>query len=145
SRGATLRPCRSPPASAAFAESVEAERRADLAVDAPSLQILPDGRLASDFGSLPLSERAIEGLGTLVTPGGAGYLASCPPDLHATNVNHWLSGAVDATGTASSSRGISPSVPDRRVAAARSSRSSVPATRRLTSTSSPPSSTAPSR
>src|SRR5262249_21384061 len=56
--------------------------------------MLPDGRMVSDFGSVPLSERALEGLGRLVTPGGAGYLASCPPDLRATNVNHWLAGAV---------------------------------------------------
>jgi len=81
-------------ACAALAEGVEAERRADLTVDAPSLTMLPDGRLSSDFGSLPLSERALEGLGRLVTPGGAGYLASCPPDLRATNVNHWLAGAM---------------------------------------------------
>ena len=59
-------------ACAALAETVEAERRADLTVDAPSLTMLPDGRLASDFGSLPLSERTLEGLGRLVTPGGAG-------------------------------------------------------------------------
>jgi len=60
------------PIRAALSESVEAERRADLTVDASGLQMLPVRRLSTEFGSLPLSERALEGLGRLVTPGSAG-------------------------------------------------------------------------
>ena len=53
-----------------LAQRVEAERRCDTLVDAPSLNMLADGRLASELGSLPISERALEGLARLVTPGG---------------------------------------------------------------------------
>jgi hypothetical protein len=53
-----------------LAARVEAERRCDTLVDAPSLNMLNDGRLASELGSLPISERALEGLARLVTPGG---------------------------------------------------------------------------
>jgi hypothetical protein len=80
-------------ACADLAQRVEAGRRCDTLVDAPSLNMLPDGRLTSDFGSLPISERAIEGLARLVTPGGAGYLTECPPSLRATNVR-WLARAT---------------------------------------------------
>jgi hypothetical protein len=81
-------------ACAALAEAVEAERRADLLADAPTVSMLSDGRLVSDFGTFPISERALEGLTRLVTPGGAGYLTSCPPGLRATNVNYWLARAI---------------------------------------------------
>jgi hypothetical protein len=63
-------------------------------VDAPSLTMQPDGQLTSELGSLPITERALEGLSRLVTPGGAGYLTECPPSLRATNVNHWLARAT---------------------------------------------------
>ena len=63
-------------------------------MDAPSLNMLADGRLTSELGSLPITERALEGLARLVTPGGAGYLTDCPPGLRATNVNHWLARAT---------------------------------------------------
>jgi hypothetical protein len=77
-------------ACADLASRVEAERRLDVLVDAPSLRMEPNGRLTSEFGSLPISERALDGISRLLTPGGAGYLAECPPALRATNVNHWL-------------------------------------------------------
>src|SRR5262249_11518644 len=80
-------------ACAALARTVEGERRTDLVCDAPALVMQRDGRLSCELGALPLSERALDGLGRLVTPGGVGYLASCPPDLRALNVNHWLAGA----------------------------------------------------
>jgi hypothetical protein len=77
-------------ACAELATRVEAERRSDFPVNATELHMLADGRLRSELGHLPISERALEGLCRLVTPGGAGYLTACPPALRATNVNHWL-------------------------------------------------------
>jgi hypothetical protein len=77
-------------ACADLAARVEAERRLDVLVDAPSLRMEPNGRLTSELGCLPISERALDGIARLLTPGGAGYLANCPPSLRATNVNHWL-------------------------------------------------------
>src|SRR5262249_44725834 len=77
-------------ACADLASRVEGERRLDIVVDAPSLRMEPNGRLTSELGSLPISERALDGIARLVTPGGAGYLGECPPSLRATNVNHWL-------------------------------------------------------
>lgn len=53
-----------------LAAQVEAERRCDTVVDAPFTQMETDGRLTSELGSLPISERALEGLSRLVTPGG---------------------------------------------------------------------------
>jgi hypothetical protein len=50
----------------------------------------PNGRLTSELGCLPISERALDGIARLLTPGGVGYLGSCPPYLRSTNVNHWL-------------------------------------------------------
>jgi hypothetical protein len=77
-----------------LARQVEAERRCDYTVSAPELRMLADGRLQSELGTLPISERALEGLCRLTTPGGAGYLTACPPGLRATNVNHWLERAT---------------------------------------------------
>lgn len=74
-----------------LAEQVKAEDRQDHLVAAPNMEILPDGRLCTKGnGCYPLSERGFESLCTFVTPGGGGYLAECPPDLRATNMNYWL-------------------------------------------------------
>jgi hypothetical protein len=51
-----------------LAAQVEAERRCDIVVDAPFTRMETDGRLTSELGSLPISERALEGLSRLVTP-----------------------------------------------------------------------------
>ena len=69
---------------------VQAEERQDLIVDVNSLRMLPDGRLTRGGGKLDVTERAITGLGTHVTPGGASYLKECPPELRAENLNHWF-------------------------------------------------------
>src|SRR5262249_56136614 len=45
-----------------LAHRVEAERRLDVLVDAPSLRMEPNGRLPSELGSLPISERALHAL-----------------------------------------------------------------------------------
>src|SRR5262249_44402519 len=52
-----------------LAHRVEGERRLDVLVDAPSLRMEPNGRLTSELGSLPISERALDGIARLVTPG----------------------------------------------------------------------------
>ena len=52
-----------------LAQRVEAEGRCDTFVDATSLTMLPDGRFTSEFGSLPITERALEGLARLVLLG----------------------------------------------------------------------------
>jgi hypothetical protein len=68
---------------------VEKEDRRDLVVKVPTLSMLPDGRITRGGGPLDVSERAITGVGTMITPGGASYLRACPPDLRAVNFNHW--------------------------------------------------------
>lgn len=80
-------------AAAALATQVEAETRHDVLVEAWGTRMLSNGLLESDAGVLPLSERGFDGLCRLVTPGGARYLASCPLELRADNVNHWLARA----------------------------------------------------
>lgn len=68
---------------------VEKEDRKDLVCKVPSLKMLDDGRITRGGAALAVSERAITGVGVMVTPGGASYLRSCPPALRATNFNHW--------------------------------------------------------
>jgi len=80
-------------ACAKLIEQVGAEARKDFVVNATDLQMFDDGRLSRGSGALYLSERALSGLATFVTPGGGGYLAQCPSDLRAINVNHWLENA----------------------------------------------------
>jgi hypothetical protein len=68
---------------------VEKEDRKDLVVKVPTLSMLVDGRITRGGGPLVVSERAITGVGTHITPGGASYLRSCPPELRSINFNHW--------------------------------------------------------
>lgn len=68
---------------------VEKEDRRDLVCKVPTLSMLPDGRITRGSGPLAVSERAITGVGVMVTPGGASYLRACPPNLRAINFNHW--------------------------------------------------------
>jgi len=68
---------------------INAENRKDLVCAVPSIKMLPDGRITRGQAVLPVSERAISGVGTHITPGGAAYLKQCPPDLRAINFNHW--------------------------------------------------------
>jgi hypothetical protein len=49
-----------------------------------------DGNEAFEQHVAKISERALLGLASRVTPGGAKYLAQCPADLRAANLNHWL-------------------------------------------------------
>jgi hypothetical protein len=68
---------------------VEKEDRKDIVCKVPTLKMLDDGRVTRGGGPLQVSERAITGVGVMVTPGGASYLRACPPALRATNFNHW--------------------------------------------------------
>lgn len=68
---------------------IKAEDRRDLVVKVPTLKMLDDGRITRGGGPLAVSERAITGVGTHITPGGASYLRACEPDLRAINFNRW--------------------------------------------------------
>jgi hypothetical protein len=61
-------------------------------------QRIPDlttaGEFCADGITHTITERAIVGLATHVTPGGASYLRACPTELRAVNLNHWLSNAT---------------------------------------------------
>lgn len=75
----------------AFADQIAAEKREDHLVDAVTLSMAPDGSLSTPWnGNLYMTEVALDGLCGFVTPGGAGYLTQCEPDLRATNMNRWL-------------------------------------------------------
>ena len=71
-------------------QKVQDESRVDKVVGLPDLTMTPEGRLTRGGGVLPVSERALTGLATFATPGGASYLKSCPSDLRAHNLNHWF-------------------------------------------------------
>lgn len=94
-----------------FASRVAAEKREDKLVKAMDLTVSPDGRLvqggeiSSIVGSYLMSERALDGLATHVTPGGASYLKQCPPALRADNLNHWLGLATNVDARASKKEG----------------------------------------
>jgi hypothetical protein len=92
-----------------FSDRIKAEQREDKLVDAPELTVLPNGRLTKDAtgqsGGLLLSERAMDGLATHVTPGGASYLKQCPAILRATNLNYWLGQAKQVDARASKKAG----------------------------------------
>ncbi len=89
-----------------FTDRVAAEQRKDLLVDATSCSVAADGRIHG-FNGQPhlMSERALNGLATHVTPGGASYLRECPSDLRATNLNHWLKTAEQRDARASKQAG----------------------------------------
>jgi hypothetical protein len=88
-----------------FSGRIANERREDKLTDATELHVLPNGRITKDrtgaSHGMALTERALDGIATHVTPGGASYLKQCPADLRASNLNHWLQQAtvVDARAT----------------------------------------------
>lgn len=73
-----------------LADQVKAEARQDVVCDVNTLRMTPEGRITRGGGELDVTRRAITGLGTHVTPGGASYLKECPPALRAENLNHWF-------------------------------------------------------
>lgn len=88
-----------------FTDRVAAEQRTDSVVNAHQITMLPSGELRVDGEIYLTSERAIEGLATHVTPGGAGYLRACPPELRSANLNHWLGQAFVKDARASKTAG----------------------------------------
>jgi hypothetical protein len=70
-------------------ELVGAEDRKDHITKVPDIKMLDNGRVTRGGKALPITERALSGVGTHITPGGAGYLKACPTTLRAHNVNHW--------------------------------------------------------
>lgn len=72
-------------------DQIKAEERKDHLVTLPSLHMNDDGTLKTeDNGTYPMSRRSLQGLCGFATPGGAGYLADCPPVLRAHNMNDWF-------------------------------------------------------
>jgi hypothetical protein len=76
---------------------VEAERRVDRRTAIPALRMHPSGMLgtaadgeAGKQRMIPLTERGLETLCAHVTPAGGRYLAQCPPELRAHNLNEWF-------------------------------------------------------
>ncbi len=65
-------------------------------IDATQLIFHPDGTIgqAGKSKRFPLTEHGFSRLCSLITGTGADYLTKCPPDLRATNVNHWLPQAL---------------------------------------------------
>lgn len=77
-----------------FSDLVRREQRADSVVKVPECQLHSRGNFRAPDGQFyMMSNRAVDGLATHVTPGGASYLKQCPPDLRATNLNHWMRNA----------------------------------------------------
>lgn len=69
---------------------IKAEERSDIQVEAPVLWMDNDGLLHVKDDKYPVTERAVEGLGHFITPGGARYLTECPVELRAYNLNKWF-------------------------------------------------------
>lgn len=94
-----------------FSTRVAAEKREDKVVTATMLEVQNDGRLtlggeiSPTVASYLMSERAMDGIATHVTPGGASYLKQCPPQLRADNLNHWLGLATNIDARASKKAG----------------------------------------
>lgn len=74
----------------ALCKVIKAEERADFQADVPSLWMDEAGMLNVAGTKYPVTERAVEGLGHFVTPGGARYLTECPVELRAYNLNKWF-------------------------------------------------------
>jgi hypothetical protein len=73
-----------------FTDRIASELRVDRLVDARQSMMTTDGKLCADGMTFAITERALDGLASHVTPGGAGYLKACPTELRALNLNHWL-------------------------------------------------------
>jgi hypothetical protein len=73
-----------------LAQQIKEEKRVDIVLPVTELKMLDNGQLTRGTGNgMTMSERAVTGLGTHVTPGGGSYLRECPTELRAINVNHW--------------------------------------------------------
>lgn len=65
-------------------------------IEATQLLMHPDGLLGAHgkSGAIALTPQGFTGLCRLITPGGADYLAACPPEKRADHVNYWLQRAL---------------------------------------------------
>ena len=106
-----------------FCERIANEKRADFLMPAQAIRALDDGTIefttpasdgsaASELHKARLTERALLGMASRVTPGGAKYLAQCPADLRAANLNHWLGKRGDAELTLRTREAIDGSGPE---------------------------------
>jgi len=77
-----------------LAQTVQAEGRKDIPVQASNLFLRTDGKLTTrgkESIGIDLSHRSFQQLiGRLDIPAGGAYLSHCPPTLRAVNVNHWV-------------------------------------------------------
>lgn len=87
-----------------FSDEILAERREDLVVNANAVTMLANGKIRAGLDH-DISARAVDGLATHITPGGASYLRACPPSLRATNLNHWLHNSAQRDARASRAQG----------------------------------------
>lgn len=92
-----------------FSAQIAAEKREDLLVEAMQCLALRTGGFEATYQgerrTFAVAERAMNGLAAHVTPGGASYLAQCPPALRADNINHWLTVAEQRDARASKAKG----------------------------------------
>ncbi len=91
-----------------FCDRVAAEERRDYIMAARDIAATDDGRVTGSISYIEddvscvdafdakLTERALLGMASRVTPGGAKYLAQCPADLRAANLRYWLGQRGDA-------------------------------------------------
>ena len=73
---------------------VHGEDRYDELVHFNELNMVDDGRLRLGDSIIGLEQNGFRQLcGRAQVPGGSAYLVACPPELRASNLNHWLSQA----------------------------------------------------
>lgn len=77
-----------------LSRQIQSENRKDFTVRASNLFLRAAGQLTTrekPSQGVPLSRRSFPQLvGRLDIPSGGAYLSNCPPELRATNVNHWV-------------------------------------------------------
>jgi hypothetical protein len=73
-----------------LADRIKGENRRQIPVKAGSIRMAPDGKvLAASRKARPLTYRAFEAMVSRLGYGGVEYLARCPAELRAANVNGW--------------------------------------------------------
>lgn len=77
-----------------FRAVIAQEERRDRTASLATMRMTPSGDVQSDGARLAMTERGFQSLVNVELNdrkiGGAAYLAACPPELRATNVNYWL-------------------------------------------------------
>jgi hypothetical protein len=79
-----------PEACRSLSALVRDEARVDHVIQVPRLRAEPGTIVLPDGERFAVAAKVMDGIATHVTPGGAGYLRACPPELIAANLNHWF-------------------------------------------------------